>query len=288
MDFENLDEIKSKFINGKFDFPDEFDVSNVTYRFRSSSSFPMEDMIKNNTKGIIIYNTAATNVQDRDDLHQWIIFLWTATPNNLLTPYDVRSISNARGNIPIKEVSENNDFIGSVVNVYITNIAGTARMKGKIDTGADISSLHATQWKVKNDLVEFVCPELSPNIISVPLVNHQAVKSADGGTEYRPVIELNVRINEKLLTKMLFNLNDRGKMQHPVLVGKNILTAGKFKIDPSLDESSNISTEEEIDWDYISEQVGEDVISVSVVKYSGSIGESPLHVINILQNYKEQ
>jgi hypothetical protein len=127
--------------------------------------------------------------------------------------------------------------IGSTVEVRFTNIPGSVPLKGKVDTGADISSLHATEHQIQNGQVTFICKELSHNRITVPVVSQQTVKSADGGHEYRPVIELNVKVNGKLLTGVQFNLNDRGNMSFPVLIGKNILLKGGFKIDPRLDEN---------------------------------------------------
>lgn len=127
--------------------------------------------------------------------------------------------------------------IGSTVEVKFTNISNNTVLTGKVDTGADISSLHATEYRIGDNRVTFTCPELSNNNITVPLITQQAVKSSDGGQEYRPVIALNVKINDKLMTNVEFNLNDRGNMKFPVLIGKNILVKGGFKIDPRLDEN---------------------------------------------------
>jgi len=135
-----------------------------------------------------------------------------------------------------KEKQPDNE-IGSTVETRFTNILGSAPLKGKVDTGADVSSLHATEHNIQDGRVTFICPELSSNRITVPLVTQQTVKSSDGGQEYRPVISLNVKVNGKLMTNVEFNLNDRGNMKFPVLIGKNILIKGGFKIDPRLDES---------------------------------------------------
>jgi len=135
-----------------------------------------------------------------------------------------------------KEKQPDNE-IGSTVEIRFTNIPGSAPLKGKVDTGADVSSLHATEHNIQDGRVTFICPELSSNRITVPLVTQQTVKSSDGGQEYRPVISLNVKVNGKLMTNVEFNLNDRGNMKFPVLIGKNILIKGGFKIDPRLDES---------------------------------------------------
>lgn len=135
-----------------------------------------------------------------------------------------------------KEKQPDNE-IGSTVEVRFTSIPGSVPMKGKVDTGADVSSLHATEYSIVDGRVTFMCPELSRNRITIPLVTQQAVKSSDGGQEYRPVVSLNVKINGKLMTNVEFNLNDRGNMKFPILIGKNILIKGGFKIDPRLDEN---------------------------------------------------
>jgi len=251
MEFNTLDEIKNEFIDGTFDFPAEFTVSGIKYKMRSSTNYSLEAMIRESYKGAIVYSTPSINNQDEDlsqiGLRESILFLWDFTSKNLLAPSDVRTINLAPNSTSLEEGAEDN-FIGSTVEVRITNIPGSSSMKGKVDTGADICSLHAEAWKVENSYVRFKCPELSQNTITASLVNHQAVKSADGGTEYRPLIELNIKINGKLLNNVMFNLNDRGQMQYPVLIGRNALQAGKFKIDPSLDESADI------DWGVIQEQ----------------------------------
>ena len=132
------------------------------------------------------------------------------------------------------------------------NLPASSELKGKVDTGATISSLHAERYKIKGDQIEFVCPELSPNVIRLPMDDRQSVKSADGGVEYRPVVRLNIKVNDVPMQDIQFNLNDRGQMQYPMLVGQNILEKGKYLIDPSIQEDA-----EEIDWNLLYENLGE-------------------------------
>lgn len=271
MEFDNLEEIKSQFVKGSFEFPQSFNVAGITYKRRSSSSHSMEEMVLDGLKGVLVYATSDTALRQHQEevnnvgLNNWIVFLWSATPKDTLIPYDVRTMNVARGSMPIREAGEPNDaFIGSTVEVRFTNLPGGSALKGKVDTGADVCSLHSSEWKVNNGSVSFKCSELSPNVITVPLVDQQAVKSSDGGVEYRPVIELNIRINGKLLNGVLFNLNDRGKMEFPILIGRNALQAGKFKIDPSMDESAD----DGIDWKYIQEQVKDDAVPVDNELYT--------------------
>lgn len=131
-------------------------------------------------------------------------------------------------------------LIGDIVNVKITSLSSPRELKGKVDTGATISSLHADNYKINGNTVTFTCTPLGPNSVTIPLKTQHAVRSPDGGTHYRPVIELNVKVNGKLLNNVLFNLNDRGNMDQPVLIGQNLLQAGKFFVDPSRNETVQI------------------------------------------------
>jgi len=285
MNFETLDEIKNLFVKGGFDLPDTFSIGGVTYRRRSSSSYTMEEMMLEGLKGVVVYSTPDASLRKHKEeveqigLNNWIIFLWSVSRNFSLVPYDVKTTNVARGSLPIREGENGDNFIGSAVEIRITNLPGGVALKGKVDTGADVCSLHAVEWSINNGNVSFKCPELSQNVMTMPLADQQAVKSADGGVEYRPVIELNVRVNGKLLNGVMFNLNDRGKMEYPVLVGRNALQAGKFKIDPSMDEGY-----EDIDWSYIQEQVQNDEVPMDALS---EVHESIKAAIDTLQNIIE-
>lgn len=113
-------------------------------------------------------------------------------------------------------------------SVTFTSLDKTA--EGKIDTGASVSSLNATNIKLGRGQVSFVCPQLSPNSLTVPLIDTQDVSSADGGTSSRPVVEFDIEIAGVSLYKQQFNLNDRSDMDSPILIGQNIIEAGKFII----------------------------------------------------------
>lgn len=151
-------------------------------------------------------------------------------------------------------------LIGDLATIKITSLSSPRELKGKVDTGATISSLHADNYKINGNTVTFTCTPLGPNSVTIPLKTQHAVKSPDGGTHYRPVIELNIKVNGKLLNNVLFNLNDRGNMDQPVLIGQNVLQAGKFFVDPTRNEST------EIDWTEIeklieSVQIDSDIIN---------------------------
>jgi len=108
-------------------------------------------------------------------------------------------------------------------------------VQGKVDTGATTSSLHAERITINREqgTVTFYSKALSDNMITLELDGAQEVHSADGGGQTRPMIKLDVSVDGTPVQGAVFNLNDRGNMDSDVLIGQNILKAGKFTIDPS-------------------------------------------------------
>ncbi len=251
MNFQNLEHLKALFISGRFPFPDEITIANIKYKSNRTSEYDLKDMIEKQYKGMWVYVTNLRKQSTAAGLNQYVVFLWAFRPDLKMVPYDVRSISKARMTGPIVERQDNGDsinirkeqIVGDVVDILITSIPGSNPIKGKIDTGADVSSLHATEWNINDGRVTFIAPDLSENKITMPVLEKQAVKLSNGNMEYRPVIELNVKINEQQLTNCMFNLNDRGAMTYPVLIGQNVLEAGGFMVDPSIDAAEDLNVE---------------------------------------------
>lgn len=140
-------------------------------------------------------------------------------------------VRQSRWTDPVEESEQKSSTLGSYVNVYFPYLDKT--IKGKVDTGATTSSLHGTNINIetKHNTVSFMCSALSNNIITLPLKGTQEVRSADGGSETRPVVSFDVKINDTLLKNMDFNINDRSNMDVPLLIGQNILKAGEFIVD---------------------------------------------------------
>ena len=292
MEFESFDQFNQQFRDGKFNVETrKVTIADVEYNLLSSSQHKWEE-IMGGKPGVIIFSAGKLHKEQAIEkgMDVWLALIWLAKGNTVV-PVEVRpttqarmgfqlgntktqdpsaeshkyderdraSKANAREGEEVVEAAEPNT-IGDVVRLKITNLPASKELRGKVDTGATVSSLHAEKWNIDGDQVKFVCPELSPNVISLPLVDQQAVKSSDGGTEYRPVIELNVKINDKVIQGVQFNLNDRGQMDFPVLVGQNILEKGKFLIDPSINEDAEqpeiLEEGDDIDWDTLYENLG--------------------------------
>lgn len=232
----------------------------------NSTTGSFDDYLRGVKKGAIIYSVKPRQrdlLRERD-LQEWIVFVWLPH-NGSIVPADVKTTSRARfEHTMVNEADEADpNHIGITSEVKFTQFPGSPTLKARVDTGATVSSLHAEQWKVNNGQVSFICPEISKNVMTVPLSDQQAVRSADGGTEYRPVIETNVNVNGKLLQGVKFNLNDRGQMKYPVLIGRNILEVGKFLINPQMEGEVGEEGEDvlpvltEEDWTTINEAIAD-------------------------------
>jgi len=275
MEFENLEQILDMFIRGGFSFPEEMMVAGIKYKTNKTSEYSIQDMVEKNYKAMWTYSTAYREQAIEAGLNHVIVFLWGFKPNTLrMIPYDVRTLSKAQLNgKTIVEMSDGNGdsitvpkskIVGDVVDILITSLPGSKPIKGKIDTGADVSSLHADKWEVNGDRVTFLSPDLSENQITMPVIEKQAIQLSNGDTEYRPVVELNIKINDQQLSNCMFNLNDRGAMEHPILVGQNVLEAGKFFINPLINDPAdpNMELEDvEVDWVAIQEEFKDDVVT---------------------------
>ena len=122
--------------------------------------------------------------------------------------------------------------LGNYAEVKFTSLQDAKPVKAKVDTGATMSSLHATDVNVSGNTVSFVSDVLSPNKITMDASSMQDIASADGGVEKRPVVKFDVEIDGVPLHDVDFNLNDRTNMDTPILIGQNVLKDGQFVIDP--------------------------------------------------------
>lgn len=108
-------------------------------------------------------------------------------------------------------------------------------VQAKIDTGADVSSLHAANIRrLQRDGVEWVLFDLSDEDDRVfhferQLVRNARVRSATGGRQQRPVVRIELCLGS---TSALVEVNlvDRSAMSERMLIGRNFLR-GRFLVD---------------------------------------------------------
>ena len=85
----------------------------------------------------------------------------------------------------------NDNTIGYQIPVILHGFNGNAPTNAKVDTGAEVSSLHANNVTVTNNTVQF---DFADKHINMPLAGYQSVKTADSGIEQRPVVKFAVTI----------------------------------------------------------------------------------------------
>lgn len=263
-EFESLDQLNQVFKLGKFTLPDDIVVSGFGYHRSKAISYTIPEL-KAGRKCFVIYalNPADRNSNrwkqvsklsaDERPIHEWIICIWALDSTLSVRPARVSATTPARaqadlgsGNANLKEANQN--IITDTVGIRFLQF--NRDVPGKVDTGANLSSLHCEEWKVLSgkNMVEFRSSLLSDNVIRTDLIEQVAIQTSEG-SEYRPVIALDIAINGKTLQNSKFNLNDRSQMQDKILVGQNILEKGRFLVDPNKEHNQY----EGVDWDALQE-----------------------------------
>lgn len=141
------------------------------------------------------------------------------------------------------DVNHKPTVISDESDVVLVGFNDNQPIKARVDTGAAQCSLHGedVKWSTDNNLIQFT---FEGKRYRMNLNSEQSISSSDGGNSKRPVVAFKVKFAGKLFDKILFNINDRGHMPHPILIGQNILEHGNFLIDPKGDKKSDEVTPE--------------------------------------------
>jgi hypothetical protein len=254
--YSTLQELEQAFKTGEFDISESSKVviSGVKYHLSRGTTNKMTDVVRGTTPAVI-YSVDPSEqnlekLQENSDLNEWIVFTWVKKKMSFL-PSKVFS-SDSRHEMPkldlaVKESSvptestleeatiPDDRIIDLEAEVILHGINDNKPLKGKVDTGAEMSSLHATNVKINkgSNIVSF---EFNDKIITMPFVDHIAIRTADNGIEYRPIVAFDVSLPStaeskvKSLQKIQFNLNDRSKMPDKLLLGQNFIKAGNFVV----------------------------------------------------------
>ena len=102
------------------------------------------------------------------------------------------------------------------------------RLKAKIDTGAAISSIHASNIKVyqkrRVNMVKFRLFHIKSYFeVETKLIDYKKIKSSFGETELRPMIHLEIQIGSEIWITEI-TLAQRSNLTYPMLIGRNTLT----------------------------------------------------------------
>lgn len=117
---------------------------------------------------------------------------------------------------------------------------GIVGLRAKIDTGAKISSLHASDIKVftRNNQqwvrfnAHFGTLVKSTHRCESPLIDIRTIKSSNGESQQRYIIRTLIALG-KHCWQAEFSLTSRKTMQYRVLIGAEALITGNLVVDPS-------------------------------------------------------
>lgn len=131
--------------------------------------------------------------------------------------------------------NQNLDIIGP--SVYLS-VAGRQNVPAKIDTGAESSSIWATDVSVEKDgtlkfrLFGKSSPFYNGKVIRRKEYRVVVIRSAMGQEQIRYRVRMPVVINGQKI-RTLLSLSDRSKNSFPILIGRRTIK-GKFLVDVSL------------------------------------------------------
>lgn len=122
-------------------------------------------------------------------------------------------------------------MIGWREEIFLPEL-GAGGVVAKIDTGAKISALHAESISVADDVVKFsVVMGGRERHCVAPLASQKRIKSSNGHSELRPVIETVIQVGEHLFPALV-TLTNRTDMGVPMLLGR-ISLKGRFLVHPA-------------------------------------------------------
>ncbi|MES2630538.1 MAG: RimK/LysX family protein [Patescibacteria group bacterium] len=135
-------------------------------------------------------------------------------------------------------------------NVHVDLIGHAQQVSAKVDTGADSSSVWASNVTITADgtlqftLFDIGSPFYDGKVIETTNYTVATVRSATGHEEIRYRTTLAVRVKGKRI-KAVFNLSNRSRNRFPVLIGRRTLS-NKFIVDVTMaDEESRLVFENE-------------------------------------------
>ena len=127
-----------------------------------------------------------------------------------------------------KEIEKRNALIPLGWREWVLLPKYNLKLKAKIDTGARISSIHASNIQVyqkrKVDIVNFRLFHLKSSFeVETKLIDYKKIKSSFGETELRPMIHLDIQIGSEIWVTEI-TLAQRFNLTYPMLIGRSSLT----------------------------------------------------------------
>lgn len=129
--------------------------------------------------------------------------------------------------------------LGFTERVYVGELQ--LAMNAKLDTGADTSSVYATNIRLERKQpdgtrwIQFRLTGIDGRVIRFrkKLIRYAQIKLKTGGTVRRPVVSIPVCVGG-IMSDAVVNLADRSEFNFPMLIGREFM-AHKLIVDPALE-----------------------------------------------------
>ena len=107
-------------------------------------------------------------------------------------------------------------ILGLEETIYID---GVGQLRAKLDTGnGAYNVLHGEDIQIDGQTVRFTTEH--GVVLEKPIVDHVTINIGAGNTEDRPVVNLNVKMGDKVFKDIPFSIGNRSGNTHKVLIGK--------------------------------------------------------------------
>lgn len=122
-------------------------------------------------------------------------------------------------------------------NNTLVEVAGIQKIPAKVDTGADSSSIWASQITINDQnqlefcLFDKESPFYTGEVLTASEFWVKQVRSSNGQVAVRYVVPLTIKVKGRKI-RARFTLSDRSKNRFPILIGRKTLQ-NKFLVDVS-------------------------------------------------------
>ena len=132
---------------------------------------------------------------------------------------------------PEKKKMENDDFavVGSVDKIVIKYFNDEKPISTRIDTGAEYSSINGSNIDITDETISFDFGDYRYRFSLLKNVNIVAAN----GKEKRPIIRLDIVIDNETLHNVEFTVNDREGLNFDVLLGRRALAQANVLVNPA-------------------------------------------------------
>ena len=137
----------------------------------------------------------------------------------------------------LESIQQETDKLGIIGSTEYVSIGKMTKLPAKIDTGADSSSIWASDIKVKEDgtlsfkLFAPKSPYYTGEVLKSKEYTVSVIRSSNGSEQIRYRTTLPIKINGHTV-KAALTLADRSRNNFPILIGRRTIS-GRFLVDVS-------------------------------------------------------